>query len=101
VKEINARQAIGLLNELRNIAEVNGDWREEGNWLFNWLVEHLKEVAEGEPICTGPKFGKQMMLYLGGSKTSYRCPDCGANVFTKIEEGRFICNGCQARWRGE
>lgn len=33
------------------------------------------------------------MLYVGGSKTAYRC-DCGANVFNKISPYEYECNGC-------
>src|SRR4051812_37245143 len=35
------------------------------------------------------------MLYIGGSKTSYRC-ECGANVFKKVSEHIWRCNACNA-----
>lgn len=40
------------------------------------------------------------MLYLDGSKQSYRCT-CGCNVFREVEPGVFTCNACQARYRVE
>lgn len=45
------------------------------------------------------------MLYVGGSKTSFRCEDCGANVFRKASETaqvvKYRCNGCDALYSGE
>lgn len=43
---------------------------------------------------------KQRTLYVDGSKTAYRC-ECGANVFTEVEERRYRCNGCLAMYRGQ
>lgn len=41
-----------------------------------------------------------VMIYLEGDRTSFRC-DCGANVFTTGEiEGTFSCNGCGAEYEG-
>lgn len=55
------------------------------------------------------------MLYVDGSKTSFRC-ECGANVFTHIPPAQvmvelgytkpatvqyFECNGCRTWWAGE
>lgn len=37
---------------------------------------------------------KSVMLYVGESKTAFRCEECGANVFTKISDGSYRCNGC-------
>ena len=31
---------------------------------------------------------------------SFRC-DCGANVFTRVGNYEYLCNGCRARWQGE
>lgn len=43
-----------------------------------------------------------VMVYLPGSKTSFRC-ECGCNVFHKKDkdENRFICNACYAEYVGE
>jgi hypothetical protein len=48
------------------------------------------------------------MLYIGCSKTSFRCDNqvsinhkCGCNVFKKIGELRYKCNGCGAVYSGE
>ena len=60
---------------------------------------------------SGPEHGKQVMVQLGGS--TFRCPDCGSNVFTKgveldaeakdfsLARNVYICNGCQSVWKGE
>lgn len=32
---------------------------------------------------------------------TFRCPDCGANVFTEIGTYRYQCNGCGALYVGE
>ena len=42
------------------------------------------------------------MVYLDGSKTSFRC-HCGCNVFHIDPEDKdiYICNGCQEKYRGE
>ena len=41
------------------------------------------------------------MLYIGGSKTSFRC-GCGCNVFRalKADPSRYKCNGCRSIWKG-
>lgn len=41
------------------------------------------------------------MLYVGGSKTSFSCYDCGANVFYKLDNNRYECNGCGTVYHGE
>jgi hypothetical protein len=50
------------------------------------------------------------MLYIGGSKTSFRCNNtdghrpgykCGCNVFKKIGDMQYKCNGCDATYTGE
>lgn len=54
--------------------------------------------------------GPDLMIYLGGQRErSWRCEDCGANVFRKdparteqlpAGEVAYVCNGCDARWIG-
>jgi hypothetical protein len=39
------------------------------------------------------------MLFLGGSKSAFRC-DCGGNVFTKLGPTRYQCNSCSAIYEG-
>jgi predicted RNA-binding Zn-ribbon protein involved in translation (DUF1610 family) len=45
------------------------------------------------------------MLYVDGSRTSFRCEECGSNVFKKVSEAeaspRYRCNGCGAEYAGE
>ena len=48
---------------------------------------------------------KDIMIYLDGSKVSYRCEGdgtghCGCNVFRRVEEwkNKFRCNGCGTVW---
>ena len=41
----------------------------------------------------------QVMLYLQGSKTSFRC-DCTCNVFTKLSPDRYRCNSCRTVYQG-
>lgn len=36
------------------------------------------------------------MLYIGGSKTAYRC-ECGGNVFKKLTPDTFQCNSCRGK----
>lgn len=43
---------------------------------------------------------KQVMLYVGGSKKSYRCI-CGCNVFTVIGEKKYRCNSCKSESCGD
>lgn len=54
---------------------------------------------------------ENFMVYLPGSeRRSFRCPNtddhprgsfCGANVFHKDERGRYVCNGCGAKYIAE
>ncbi len=49
---------------------------------------------------------KDHMIYVNGSKTSFRCEGseghpCGCNVFRKIDDTpRFRCNACGAVYSG-
>lgn len=54
------------------------------------------QKATAEPI----ELNEQKMIYLNGSKTSFRCV-CGANVFTKFQHKRYRCNSCDATYTGE
>jgi len=65
------------------------------------LIDHILEDEEIEEIEK-----KDRMLYVGGSKTSYRCDPCdgmgacGCNVF-RSPAGKpnvYICNACGARY---
>jgi hypothetical protein len=44
------------------------------------------------------------MILLMGSKNSYHCENCGANVFKKIAETpksiTYSCNGCREEYKG-
>ena len=50
-----------------------------------------------------------VMVYLNGSKTSFRCEVCGANVFHKPDDqsaatpggALYACNGCATIYSGE
>ncbi len=45
---------------------------------------------------------KSCMLYVKGvSDKAYRCSDCGANVFTRLDDRTprvYRCNGCGAEY---
>jgi hypothetical protein len=41
-----------------------------------------------------------LMVYLEGSKQSFRCP-CGCNVFRAIGEHQYRCNSCLETYTGE
>jgi hypothetical protein len=49
----------------------------------------------------------QAMIYLGGSKISFRCDyndgrgPCGCNVFTKLTPTKYRCNSCGMVYIGE
>lgn len=49
--------------------------------------------------CDSEPFISNRMAMIGGQ--SFRC-DCGCNVFhsPKNDELLYICNACNARWRG-
>lgn len=40
------------------------------------------------------------LIYLGDSTKSFHCT-CGCNVFTKLGDGRYECNACEAIWKSE
>jgi hypothetical protein len=48
--------------------------------------------------------GKQVIVYLSGSKTSFRCNvrdergPCNGNVFTRVGPDRVRCNSCRTVW---
>lgn len=47
--------------------------------------------------------GKDVMLYPGGrtnGQSSFRCEDCGCNVFKEVKFTVYECNGCGARYKG-
>jgi len=52
------------------------------------------------PVCKDDTEQTQRMLFLSGSKTSFRCT-CGCNVFTQLSELKYRCNGCAATHTGE
>ena len=44
-----------------------------------------------------------IMLYVGGSKNSFHCEECGANCFhrPKANPEAYECNGCGVWYFGE
>ena len=56
------------------------------------LSDYEKQLADQQK--------KNTMLYVDGSKTAFRC-SCGANVFTKLGNKRYQCNGCREIYIGE
>lgn len=54
---------------------------------------------------------ENFFVFLPNSKRAFQCDStdgdplrrqlCGANVFHKDAQGRFVCNGCGARYIGE
>ncbi len=63
-------------------------------------VEKEMELAEEETAAHEQQVDTDKMIYLNGSKTSFRC-ECGGNVFREEEPGRYECNSCAASYRGE
>jgi hypothetical protein len=61
----------------------------KGVWQNGYFIP-AEEYEEPEPV----------MLYVGGSKVAFRC-DCGANVFTRLPDGAYRCNGCLTAYHGE
>ena len=64
------------------------------------LMSLLGDTMKDEEIEVIPG---DIMLYLNGSRKSFRC-ECGANVFHKVKyQGRelFRCNGCETLYNGE
>lgn len=39
---------------------------------------------------------KAKILHVVGSRISFKCEECGCNVFIEISKGKFRCNGCLA-----
>ena len=39
------------------------------------------------------------MVYLNGSKQSFRC-HCGCNIFTTLPKSQYKCNGCRELYQG-
>lgn len=74
------------------------------------LDELLDAVRATQEKFRGPRYwelpvgkdepGVATMLYLGESTTAFRCLMCKANVFVKISDGRYRCNGCQSTYEG-
>lgn len=64
---------------------------------MDWC-ESEKAMKSAPPIDTK----KDYMLYLAGSKTSWRC-ECGCNVFrrTPAREKKYKCNSCGSVYVGE
>lgn len=55
------------------------------------------------PILSEDGFVKNTMLYVDGSRTSYRC-ECGANIFHQPDDKepeRYKCNSCGAEYVAE
>ena len=44
---------------------------------------------------------RNKILYLKGDSNAYRCDDCGCNVFNKITDDKYKCNGCGATYLAE
>lgn len=40
-----------------------------------------------------------IMIKING--TSFKCLECGANVFSKFSDGSYDCHGCEPRYSGE
>lgn len=81
------------------IGPDDAEWLRSMYWLAmngQWEINTPEEVEEA---------GVSSMVFLGetygdGSKKSFRC-SCGANVFTRYGDTKFVCNGCQAHYIGE
>lgn len=87
------------------------DGRAFGNQIRNtWKEAAQDAVSQGFAVWynRGIKWGEQggsilrieepkpnnVMVYVGGSKTSFRCT-CGCNVFTPCGDHKYRCNSCE------
>jgi hypothetical protein len=106
----------GWISELPAYGERSPRWgatpiefpESEAKWLAaEWSTLGLGPyVAKPIPLernaCSESSMptARDMMLYVGGSKQSFRC-ECGANVFRLRDDGRHECNGCGALYVGK
>lgn len=62
-----------------------------------------KEQIDNAEIEDDTILDKNYMIDLGGE--NFRCPTCGANVFTKIQKANgdivYRCHGCDTEYIGE
>ena len=71
------------------------------------LYAHL-DAGIGEAAKPVAAIGETQMLFIGGSKESFKCDardetghKCRANCFRKIGDLRYRCNACGATYTGE
>lgn len=100
----DALAAEGLRAALRQIIEdVNEDWSRQAARAYRKVYADLLVDPAFTPEQNPPEFADEpplSMVYLNGSRTSFRCR-CGANVFTTGEvAGTLACNGCDAEYEG-
>ena len=87
-----AREVISFY-ATNDIHSINFDYADNGKRARAYLGADKSEVVSNEPMDTNT------MIYLAGSKQSFRC-DCGGNVFTKWTEEKFQCNSCKEKYLG-
>lgn len=68
------------------------------------MRERLLKAVEAACSRVDPLFGKEpgspRMLFIGGSRTSFRCK-CGCNVFIPYGDTIFKCNACPEIYESE
>ena len=45
--------------------------------------------------------GEPAIIFIGDAKKQFYCEDCRCNVFTKRDDNRYVCNGCNTVYIGE
>ena len=61
------------------------------------LLRQIRDRTEKAHRHTGESVGPQVMPKIGGKH--FHC-DCGGNVFTKLDDNRYRCNGCRSEYEG-
>ena len=77
--------------------------------------EKLERIKEIVSLCDS-KCAKEVLDIINGEKKdknilsessivtvqgrNFRCPRCGANVFTHYDDDTFVCHGCETEYQG-
>ncbi len=88
-----------LADRADDLAEELAIYRDAFRLVNDAQLKQAKRLARMRyPRKTGPEQGEQVMPKVDGK--SFRC-ECGANVFTRVGDHEYLCNGCRAHWQGE
>jgi hypothetical protein len=70
----------------------------EAEWI-DWTAHDAAFPAESQADSLQEAIVHNTMLKVDG--VTQHCPECGANVFNKLSDGHYQCNGCRALYTGE